>query len=225
MKNGMSKMILATILTGAGIAGVGLAMQSQAQIKSANNKAAAQPAAASVEKAAAAGQIDQAKLVGEAKGLIKQFAGRLKGELVAAMKADGPAAAVGVCQSAAPTVTEEVNGNAQGWKIGRTALKLRNRDNKPDAFELKVLQQFEKQRAAGADPKQIAHKEIVNVDGKPVFRFMKAIPTGQVCLKCHGAAIKDDVRVQLKDLYPDDQATGFKAGDIRGAFTLSRPLD
>lgn len=224
MTNGISKLLLALILAGGGVTGIGLGLKAQAGLKAraVDMATASKPA----ETAGSDSQsVDQAKLVGEAKALIKQFAGKLKGELVAAMKADGPAAAVGVCQAAAPTVTEEVNANAKGWKIGRTALKLRNPENKPDAFELKVLQEFEKQRANGADPKKLAYKEIVNVDGKQVFRFMKAIPTGKVCLNCHGTEIKDDVRAQLKDLYPEDQATGFKIGDIRGAFTLSRPLD
>jgi hypothetical protein len=28
----------------------------------------------------------------------------------------------------------------------------------------------------------------------------------------------------VKELYPEDQAIGFAAGQLRGAFTLSRPL-
>ena len=31
-------------------------------------------------------------------------------------------------------------------------------------------------------------------------------------------------RAKLAELYPADRATGFQAGDIRGAFTLSKPL-
>jgi hypothetical protein len=28
----------------------------------------------------------------------------------------------------------------------------------------------------------------------------------------------------IRDLYPEDQATGFSPGDIRGAFTILKPL-
>jgi hypothetical protein len=31
------------------------------------------------------------------------------------------------------------------------------------------------------------------------------------------------VAAQLKTLYPDDRATGYAVGQIRGAMTLSRP--
>jgi hypothetical protein len=33
------------------------------------------------------------------------------------------------------------------------------------------------------------------------------------------------VSQKLQQLYPQDQATGFKIGDIRGAFTISRKID
>jgi hypothetical protein len=53
---------------------------------------------------------------------------------------------------------------------------------------------------------------------------MKAIPTGKVCLKCHGEKIDPDVEASLKQNYPRDKARGFKEGDIRGAFTITQPM-
>ena len=64
----------------------------------------------------------------------------------------------------------------------------------------------------------------VPIDGKPVFRYMKAIPTAELCVVCHGSDIDPYVDARIRELYPDDQARGFKPGDIRGAFTLSKPL-
>ncbi|MGO9473894.1 MAG: DUF3365 domain-containing protein [Rhodomicrobium sp.] len=32
------------------------------------------------------------------------------------------------------------------------------------------------------------------------------------------------MKAKLAELYPNDQAIGFKVGDIRGAFTLSKPV-
>ncbi|MFT6919058.1 MAG: hypothetical protein ACJA2G_001693 [Cognaticolwellia sp.] len=59
-------------------------------------------------------------------------------------------------------------------------------------------------------------------DLKSVLRYMKAIPTGGLCLACHGSKLADDVSSKVNELYPNDQATGFKLGDIRGAFTLQK---
>jgi hypothetical protein len=53
---------------------------------------------------------------------------------------------------------------------------------------------------------------------------MKAIPTAELCLTCHGEALDPELQATLDELYPADKARGFKEGDIRGAFTLSRPL-
>ena len=53
---------------------------------------------------------------------------------------------------------------------------------------------------------------------------MKAIPTAELCLACHGTKIDPVVAAKLTELYPRDQARGYKVGDIRGAFTFIEPL-
>jgi hypothetical protein len=53
---------------------------------------------------------------------------------------------------------------------------------------------------------------------------MKAIPTAELCLKCHGGDIDAKVAERLDALYPDDQARGYNQGDIRGAFTFRKSL-
>jgi hypothetical protein len=53
---------------------------------------------------------------------------------------------------------------------------------------------------------------------------MKAIPTGEVCLACHGSDITPEVAAAIDERYPDDMARGYSLGDVRGAFSLSKPL-
>jgi hypothetical protein len=64
------------------------------------------------------------------------------------------------------------------------------------------------------------------IDGQPVYRYMKALPTQELCVQCHGSAdkITPAVQARLKELYPDDKATGFGIGAIRGAITIKKPL-
>jgi len=157
-----------------------------------------------------------------AKTLIQSFFSELKGELVGAMKRGGPMEALQVCQHVAPAIAHHHSAN--GWEVGRTALRARNAGNQPDAWEQQVLTQFEQQKAAGTPVDQLMHAELVTENGQRYFRMMKAIPTGEVCLKCHGKAIADPVAAKIKQLYPEDQATGFSLGDIRGAFTLRKAL-
>ncbi len=172
-------------------------------------------------KAGADAEVQQ--LATEAKQIVKGFFTELKGTLVGAMKKDGPAGAVDVCAKKAHEIT--LRHNRDGWEVGRTALKLRNPNNAPDAWEKAVLEEFEQKIAAGADPKKLAKAEIVEQDGRKVFRFMKAIPTGKPCLTCHGDKVDPALLQKIRSYYPDDQATGFTLGQLRGAFTLSKPLN
>jgi len=167
---------------------------------------------------------DTGALTQESRATVKAFFGQLKGELETAMKAGGPVNAIQVCNKVAPAIAEDLSKQYQG-KVARTSLKYRNRANKPDAWETRVMQDFEQRKAAGTPVEALEVAEVVQQDGKRVFRYMKAIPTGEVCLKCHGQKIDPAVTARLDELYPGDMARGFAQGDLRGAFTLVKELD
>jgi len=159
----------------------------------------------------------------EARGIAKQFFGALKSELEGSMKLGGPVAAISLCNVRAPEISSQVSYNA-GWDVARTSLKLRNPKNAPDAWEKTVLDQFEVRKAAGEDLMTMEQAEIVESDGQKTIRYMKAIPTAELCLTCHGSNIPPEVVTQLDQLYPNDEARNFKEGDLRGAFTLRKKL-
>jgi len=159
----------------------------------------------------------------EAKKIIGEFFSTLKGELQSAMKAGGPVSAITICQERAPEIADSLSEKT-GWEVGRTSLKLRNAElNAPDEWERGVLTAFEERKAAGEDVKTMAFSEVVESDGGERYRFMKAIPTGEVCLVCHGETLGPDIAAAIDKAYPADEAKGFELGDIRGAFTLSKP--
>ena len=163
-------------------------------------------------------------LVGEGRAAIKGFGMSLKAELVAAMKAGGPVNALGVCNVVAPGIAAE-RSIAYHGRVGRTSLKRRNPVNAPDGWEIDVLNAFEARKAAGEDVKTLDYAAIVSENGARIFRYMIAIPTAEVCTKCHGTAIAPEVATAIDDLYPTDMARGFEVGDIRGGFTLRKVLD
>jgi len=167
---------------------------------------------------------DMDTLIAESRAAIKGFGANLKAELVSAIEAGGPEHAIGVCNMAAPGIAADRSVAFEG-RVGRTSLKRRNAANAPDGWELAVLEDFEARKAAGADIKALDHAEIVTENGQRIFRYMKAIPTAQVCTNCHGTDLKPEVSAMIDDLYPTDQARGFSAGDIRGAFTLRKVLE
>lgn len=165
--------------------------------------------------------------VEKSKAVIQEFFGKLKGELESAMKQGGPINAIEVCNRVAPGIAHELS-TKHNMSVARTSLKTRNPDNAPDAWETAVLKKFEERKAAGENPDAIAFGEVVETGGKKEFRFMKAIvmpPEDKMpCLKCHGTNIDPAVAAKLDALYPKDMARGYKAGDVRGAFTLRQPM-
>lgn len=177
---------------------------------------------------AMAEQDETKKRANDSKAVVKQFMGKLQGELQSAMKSGGPTKAIEVCSTVAPAIAKE-QSEKHGWEVGRTSLKTRNPNNAPDEWEMAVLKKFEERAASGENPAKMAHFEVVEEDGKKAFRFMKAIgmpPLNKApCLKCHGENIDPAITAKLDELYPQDQARGYKPGMIRGAFTITQPME
>ena len=164
---------------------------------------------------------DKATLKAEAASIVKKFGGTLKPHLIGAMKSSGPVTAIEVCSVQAPAIAEQLSKET-GWNVKRVSLKARNDSTAtPDAWETKVLQQFDERQANGESAKKMAYAEIV--DGQ--YRFMKAQGVEPLCLECHGEHVKAVVQVALKLNYPKDTAMGYKRGEIRGAFSLTKDLD
>ncbi len=148
----------------------------------------------------------------------------LKVALREAMREGGPTAALDVCHTRAPAIAAAID-EREGLRVGRTSLKWRSPDNAPDEWETGVMEKFEQDQAAGAGPRELETWQIMaGPDGARAFRYMKAIPTQPLCLKCHGTRLAPGVADKLAVLYPSDRATGFVLGDLRGAFSVVLPL-
>lgn len=152
---------------------------------------------------------------------IKDYATTLKAALQTAMKAGGPMVAIPVCHTEAPKIAKEV-GAKYGLEIHRTSLKPRA--TPPAAWEKTMLTQFAAEKAAGKPVGDLVWHEVVETEGKPTLRLMKAIPTDEVCLTCHGTQVAPAVLEKIRSLYPHDQAIGYQKGDIRGAFSVTAAI-
>jgi len=139
---------------------------------------------------------------------------------------EGVAGAIPVCKDLAPQLIRKKREET-GWDIRRVSLKTRNAERgTPDAWEAVQLAEFDRRAAGGEKPEIIETSEIVSINGRPVLRYMKALPVSEVCLGCHGAVdgFDAELRRKLSEHYPDDRATGYAKGQIRGALTVKRPL-
>jgi hypothetical protein len=148
----------------------------------------------------------------------------LMSRLTSTIGEEGPAAAISVCRKTAPEIAQTISLE-DNLVVGRTSLKYRNTDNAPDPWERSVLESFEKRLQQGEAVSSLEFSETVSVEGRRLYRFMKAIPTKGLCLTCHGTTIDPELRQLIAENYPEDQAVGFEAGDLRGAFSVSIKLN
>ena len=68
--------------------------------------------------------------------------------------------------------------------------------------------------------------QVVQDGGKSTLRYAKAIGVAPLCVTCHGApeSIPAGVQARLQQEYPNDRATGYQPGELRGAVVIRRPL-
>jgi hypothetical protein len=175
---------------------------------------------------ASAQSTDTARLVDDARNAALGMQKELAGKLMKEIEAKGPEGAIGVCSTLAPNAALEIS-RSKGWKVSRVSLKPRNALLGPaDAWEQKVLLDFDVRAAKGENPGALEHFEVVDEPAGRQFRYMKALPVAPLCVSCHGPQDKlsPAIRERLAKDYPSDRATGYAPGQIRGAITIKRPL-
>lgn len=140
------------------------------------------------------------------------FKKNLKGALLAGLE-DGPVAAISACQIEAPKLAEQ--GSVAGVKVGRASGKLRNPANAPKPWMRATLEVYE------TDPER--REPAVVVIDKDTVGYVEPIFLQPLCVTCHGATLAPELEAKLGELYPEDQATGYAAGDFRGVFWAELP--
>lgn len=163
--------------------------------------------------------LDTTTLKADAVNTVQQFGGMLKPQLKKALNEGGVKHAVKICSVQAPKIAKELT-ETSGWQVKRVSLKTRNTNATPDPWESSVLKEFEQRQQQGESPKNIAKADIVNNE----FRFMKAQGVEPLCLTCHGSNLSEEAKAALAQYYPQDKATGYTLGQIRGAFSLTKQL-
>ncbi|MFA7553024.1 MAG: DUF3365 domain-containing protein [Spongiibacteraceae bacterium] len=162
----------------------------------------------------------ESELQAEAIDIVKTFSETLKPKLKQAIQSGGLEHAIKICSVEAPRIASSLSDDT-GWSVKRVSLKPRNTSTAaPDAFEIEVLNRFNELQISGEAAPLLEYSEFV--DDK--FRYMKAQAVEGICLGCHGSSIPPGVKNLLKEYYPDDVATGYSLGEVRGAFSLAKDL-
>ncbi len=107
--------------------------------------------------------------------------------------------------------------NETGYQLRQVSSKYRNPKNKPDKFEEEALAEFEK------DKNLSEYKGVNRIDGQKVLRYLIPLHIEEACLKCHSA--KETVPDFIQENYPEDKATDYVFGDLRGAISVTVPID
>lgn len=142
----------------------------------------------------------------------------LAGQLQKSIKKGGLAEAVSYCNVAAYPLVDSLSEVYQA-DIRRTSLKVRNPQNTPNSKEKLILQQYAEAEKAGTPL-----KPIVNELMSDAVSFYAPIKVNDFCLKCHGKVGETlqaaDYHI-IQNLYPEDKAVDYMAGDLRGMWSIT----
>lgn len=133
----------------------------------------------------------------------------LLSHVASALNKGGVLYAIDYCNLNAIHLTDSLS--EKNYSIARISEKNRNKSNGASQEELSLLRNFTKEN----------NSALVEYDDKTIF--YKAIYIGMpTCLKCHGTEDNMDKETLklISERYPEDKATGYKEGDLRGAWKI-----
>ncbi len=151
------------------------------------------------------------------KQIVKASAQSLKNHLTQAISQGGFEKAIQYCSHKAMPLTDSLS-KAYDVKIGRVSHKNRNPSNAASALEMKLIRTYQKQNKQGKALESL----IVAKKDKNIYYHPITIKN-DLCLNCHGQKQKDikvENYITIQNLYPNDKATGFSLGDVRGMWKV-----
>lgn len=159
----------------------------------------------------------------EARKVTADLTDKVRSLLMKELEKGGYEGAVDVCANVAQKITRDFNKQT-GHYVRRISLGYRNLNDQPDDYERRLLETFDRQNRQ--KKLESEHYEIVSENGRDYLRYMKPVVAGKMCLNCHGQPdeIMPRVRAILQRHYPDDKATGYHEGDVRGAISVKIDL-
>lgn len=160
----------------------------------------------------------------ESRKIAQEFMQKLAGTLKQQLESSGTESAIKVCKEVAPALAAQYSTNER--LVKRVSLKPRNQSlGTPSDVERDALESFDEKQHAG-DTSMMELGTVYEDAGGSWFHYMRAIPTQPQCLQCHGSSeqIAPNVRALLSAEYPADRATGYSAGDIRGAISIKHKI-
>lgn len=125
-----------------------------------------------------------------------------------------------------------MQAEAGGYTFRAPKVNPRNRLNKPDALDLKALEQLQRQRPRLMPGNTNDNDLVLRDPANNAVRYYRAVYLGETCLYCHGSAsnpahnIWPNPKDNPRGLDPTGVAMeGMELGDFHAAFMISQSLD
>lgn len=146
--------------------------------------------------------------------LSQRAAETLNARLNASLQQGGTEGAVAFCSLKGLPLLDSLE-EAHGVHFRRAAVRYRNPENRANAQEAEHIARYEAELAEGRALEPVV---VETTGGKTLF--FSPIVLAPNCTQCHGKEIEPAVMAQIKARYPEDRATGFDPGQIRGLWSL-----
>ena len=164
------------------------------------------------------------QVLNEAKEVSNQLVEKVRAFFIQEIEKGGFSSAVRVCSEKAQEITQKFTTQT-GHYIRRVSLRYRNPKNAPDNYERRKLEEFDRLNRE----KKLSNEyfEVVDEHRVRYLRYMRPLAAAPLCMTCHGPkeSIPSEVQVILREKYPEDRATGFLVGDLRGAISVKIALE
>lgn len=156
----------------------------------------------------------KAHLMYQAHEAIAPIKKNFKDALTQALGKAGAAKAIDKCKvdSAKLTSGPSVSG-IETIEVGRTSLKLRNPKNAPRDWMKPHLNKFKDWKPGDSIEKRL----LINL-GPHRYGYLEPIYVQGICLSCHGKFVTTDIKKEIAEHYPQDEAMGYEFGALRGFF-------
>jgi hypothetical protein len=162
--------------------------------------------------------ISQNQLLEEGKKISSASFNVLSTELKSAIEDGSVEAAIEYCHLNALSITDSLS-NLYSANIKRTSERYRNPENKPSSRELSILQNYQSDKNM-----ELIIEPFVEKVSEQEHNFYSPIVMSGLCLKCHGVigeTLSNKDYLTISKHYPNDKATGYQIGDLRGMWSIN----
>ncbi len=151
--------------------------------------------------------------------IIKRLTKKMTRELKGAITENGFSDALSYCHTKAASIVKDITNEFKDISVKRVTDRPRNPKDKLDDYDILAFNYFKTHRV------KKSYTILIKRGKKRYYRYYQPIYIKSLCLGCHGKKdkIEKGVLDRLKKYYPDDMATGYKKGDLRGLFRVEIP--